>query len=182
MSIACVCPCRHVIRSPPAVAGPRWLSSGARAARDRDHVQSRNRSAPTASVTPTPVVESYAVPGKKPDHAGAWVDEKDHSAISNAHAIAEAAILAVAKKKTNDRDGRFMFLNSLDRVDDPATRHKMMDHYKSITGEKLDTTIGSAVEVSISSPTLTVPSGFRTVAPFSTMTRWIFGPIAAVRI
>jgi hypothetical protein len=90
--------------------------------------------------------EDYRVPGQTPDHAGAWVDEKDHAqdAISNAHAIAEAAILAVTKKKAGDRDGRFMFLNSLDRVDDPDTRHKMMDHYKSITGEKLDTTIQNA--------------------------------------
>ncbi len=98
--------------------------------------------------------EDHRVPGKQPDHANAWVDEKDHidtapqtpeQKIKAAHAIAEAAVLHVSMDKTDDRDGRFNVINTIERVDDPETRHLMMAQYKTMSGGKsLETSLSTA--------------------------------------
>lgn len=98
--------------------------------------------------------EDLRVPGKEPDHRGAWVDEKDHLAtarpqtpeqkIAAAHAIAEAAVLAVSMNQTDDKAGRFNVINTLDRVEDPETRHLMMANFKTMTGKSLETSLETA--------------------------------------
>lgn len=96
------------------------------------------------------VPEDLRVPGKSADHTAAWVDEKDHVAttdqqeIAEAHAISEAAVLALSMKDTGDRDARHHVLDALDRVDDPETRRRMLSHYKGITHETLETSIETA--------------------------------------
>ncbi len=93
-----------------------------------------------------PVPVDPRVPGKKPDHAAAWPDEKDHlvstdaQKIAEAHAIAEASVLAISLKQ-DTRDAKYRAVDTLDRVADPEMRKRMMVHYERITDEKLDASI-----------------------------------------
>lgn len=110
---------------------------------------------------PPPPVEDHRVPGVKPDPLPAYGHlaeaPSDHraahaaapprrapvppalkAALDDMRAAAETAVLVTSMHQTGDRDGRWRFLNTLDRVDDPAVRAKMKAQFAAQTGKSLD--------------------------------------------
>ncbi len=101
--------------------------------------------------------EDYRVPGVKPDpmlanghHAeenaanaekiekkAAGMPPAMKEALDNMRAAAETAVLVSTMGQVGDRNGRWKFLNTLDRVDDPNVRKKMAAQFESQTGQKL---------------------------------------------
>ncbi|MCE9572195.1 MAG: hypothetical protein K8W52_03480 [Deltaproteobacteria bacterium] len=59
-------------------------------------------------------------------------------------AASSASLLLATKDETDDTRGRWHFLNALDRVDDPAVRHRMMENFAQQSGESLPDFIAEA--------------------------------------
>jgi hypothetical protein len=63
---------------------------------------------------------------------------KTKELVAELNATAYAALLVAAKDDTDAKQGRWNFLNILDRCDDPLTRHKMMEKFQTMTNESLE--------------------------------------------
>ncbi len=72
------------------------------------------------------------------------LDPKLKDAMDNVRAIAETQTLIATMGKVGDQRGRWQFLNTLDRVDDPAVRSKMKKQFEEQTGQTLDHFIDTA--------------------------------------
>ncbi len=72
------------------------------------------------------------------------LDPKIKDAMDNVRAIAETQTLIATMGKVGDQRGRWQFLNTLDRVDDPAVRAKMKKQFEEQTGQTLDHFIDTA--------------------------------------
>ena len=106
-----------------------------------------------ASVPAAPPVDTR-IPGVKPDPTALapWVDGDHHAPkapkapatpaslhdqLVDMQATAHAAALIATRGTTGDAHARWQFLNTLDRVADPAMRHKMMAKFAVQTGTSL---------------------------------------------
>jgi hypothetical protein len=117
-----------------------------------------------STLPPKPPPDDHRVPGVKPDPmpanghhaeeaqaAAAKVEKKAEGmppalkeAMDNMRAAAETAVLVSTMGKVGDREGRWKFLNTLDRVDDPTIRKKMKEQFAAQTGQTLDQFIETA--------------------------------------
>lgn len=66
-----------------------------------------------------------------------------HEQLVEMKATAHAAALMLARPTTKDRGDRWQFLNTLDRIDDPALRAKTLEKFQAQTGMPLRTFIRS---------------------------------------
>ncbi|MGE3459653.1 MAG: hypothetical protein AB7O24_31360 [Kofleriaceae bacterium] len=108
--------------------------------------------------------EDYRVPGVKPDpmlanghHAeenaanaekiekkAAGMPPAMKEAMDNMRAAAETAVLVSTMGQVGDRNGRWKFLNTLDRIDDPTVRAKVKQQFEAQTKQSLDHFIETA--------------------------------------
>ncbi|MEO8846836.1 MAG: hypothetical protein ABI591_17015, partial [Kofleriaceae bacterium] len=99
-----------------------------------------------ASAAAQPKVQaSVAAPQPQDPHvADEAAKLKVKESVAELNATTYATLLVAAKDDTDNKQGRWKFLNVLDRVDDPLTRHKMMEKFKALTGQPLEMFIAHA--------------------------------------
>lgn len=70
--------------------------------------------------------------------------QKAKESVAELNATTYASLLLAAKDDTDSKQGRWKFLNILDRCDDPLTRQKMGEKFRELTGQTLDAFIKAA--------------------------------------
>ncbi len=79
-----------------------------------------------------------------PAHAPPSAPLSRHDQQAQIQANIAATVLVMQRGATDTPTARFEFLNTLDRVDDPAVRDRMMAKFEQMTGQPLDTFITQA--------------------------------------
>ncbi len=113
----------------------------------------------TSPAQPTPATPDCIIPGVSPDLTGLhhWTEPAADPTAKKLDPVAQiqanlaaingrnyAQVLVQNVDNTDNKKARWEFLNTLDRVDDPATRHQMMTAFAEQTGQSLEEFITQA--------------------------------------
>lgn len=102
------------------------------------------------------VAPGHAAPataGASSGHADVHHAESNHDTtthadpkeqLADAKANMYSTMLVLNRGSVSDPKARFAFLNTLDQVDDPVVRHKMMEKFQAATGQSLQDFVGHA--------------------------------------
>lgn len=79
-----------------------------------------------------------------PHTADEAAKQKVKESAADLNATTYASLLVAAKDDTDSKQGRWKFLNILDRCDDPRTRQRMGEKFRELTGQTLEAFIKAA--------------------------------------
>ena len=114
-----------------------------------DFVQTAHAAGASASLVapghaPAPASSQQAGSTHAAAHHGEATHTDPKEQLADAKANIYSTLLVMNRGSVSDPKARWQFLNTLDQVDDPVVRHKMMEKFEASTGQSLQDFIGTA--------------------------------------